>query len=505
MKPRILSKSRLIAWRQCPKRLWLEVHKPQERKDSAGTEAIFAAGHEVGDVARRIYDPQGVGTTLDPGTIGIAGVLARTRELLCARQPIFEAGFSVSEGARGALSLADVLLPEPGDAWRMVEVKSSTEVKDYHLDDVAIQAHIASRAGLKVRRTAVAHIDSKWVYPGGEDRRGLLREVDVSDRVQALQADVPLWIAAAHDVVDAPEPTTRMGVQCAAPFDCGFRGYCEGQRIAQKGPVEFPVEWLPGARSQRLKDHIEANDVRSMVEVPDTLLSERQRRVKQQTLQREVFFDRERAARALAAHPLPALFLDFETIAFAVPRWAGTRPYQQVPFQYSLHRLDAAGALAHTGFLDLSGADPSRALAESLVQACAGEEPVFAYNSGFEAGRIAELAKRFADLQHPLLRLRERLVDLLPIARDFYYHPAQEGSWSIKKVLPALVPELGYDRLEGVQDGGQAQQAYLRAIAPQTTGAERQRIHQQLWSYCGLDTLAMVRVWEAFRGIAPAA
>nr|WP_205964319.1 DUF2779 domain-containing protein [Ramlibacter agri] len=488
----------MIAWRQCPKRLWLEVHQPELRADSSSTAASFAAGHEVGDVARRIYDPQDLGTTLDPGEIGIGGVLARTQELLAQRRPIFEAGFSVKEGERGALSLADVLLPEPDGSWHMVEVKSSTQVKDYHVEDAAIQFHIATRAGLRVSRVSVAHIDSKWVYPGGADRRGLLKEVDVSGRVGTLQAEVPRWIASAHDVVDGDEPAQRMGGHCGAPFDCGFRGHCEQQLVAAEGTVEFPVHWLPGIRSEALKEHIAQNGVRSMEDVPDALLSERQLRVKRQMLEGQVFFDREGAASALAAHPLPALFLDFETIGFAVPRWAGTRPYQQIPFQFSLHRLDAAGALTHSGFLDLTGTDPSHALARALVDACEAPGPIFAYNKGFERGRIAELAERFAELRLPLLRIANRLVDLLPVAKEHYYHPEQQGSWSIKRVLPAMVPDLRYDDLAGVRDGGEAQQAYIEAIASQTSATRRNQLRDQLSRYCELDTFAMVRIWQQF-------
>lgn len=492
----ILSKSKLIAWRQCPKRLWLEVHKPEAREDSAGVTASFSAGNEVGEVARRIYDPQGHGTTLDPSQLGIAGLISQTQALLPDRRPLFEAGFRTS-GTSAALSLADVLLPDGHDSWHMVEVKSSTGVKDYHIEDAAIQFYIATQAGLRVSRTSVAHVDSQWVYPGGENRHGLLREVDVTERVQSLQPEIPEWIASAHQVVaDARQPETKIGAHCADPFACGFRGYCEEQVVAEKGPVQFPVQWLPDIRRKALQDHIAVNEVRSMEDVPDVLLNDQQQRVKRHTLQREVYFDREGSARALAAHPLPALFLDFETIAFAVPRWAGTRPYQQITFQYSLHRLDAAGMLTHTGFLDLEGTDPSRALARSLVGQCTGDGPVFAYNAGFEGARIREMAERFPELADGLLRIRDRLVDLLPITREHYYDPAQQGSWSIKKVLPSLSPDLRYDALEEVQDGGTAQQAYLEAIAPGASAERREQLHLQLWRYCELDTFAMVRLWE---------
>lgn len=143
---RNLSKSKLLAFRQCPKRLWLEIHRSELRADSAATEASFAVGHQVGDIARRIYDPDGKGSLIDIGALGFEAAFAKTQELLAASQPIFEAGFS----AEGALAFADILLPvkrKGKKCWRMVEVKSSTSVKDYHRDDAAIQAHVARDGG----------------------------------------------------------------------------------------------------------------------------------------------------------------------------------------------------------------------------------------------------------------------------------------------------------------------------------------------------------------------
>ena len=233
-------------------------------------------------------------------------------------------------------------------------------------------------------------------------------------------------------------------------------------------------------------------------DLPDDLLNPMQLRVKHATLSGQAFFDQAGAAQALSGHPLPAYFIDFETIQFAVPIWAGTRPYQQIPFQFSVHHLDAEGHATHTAFLDLSGHNPCRAFAQDLVAACGTQGPVFVYNAAFETTRIRELAERFADLAPHLLALNERVVDLLPIARQHYYHPSQQGSWSIKAVLPALCPDLRYSDLDGVQDGGMAQQAYLEAIAPTTTAQRKAELQDQLLAYCHLDTWAMVRLWAAF-------
>ncbi len=232
----------------------------------------------------------------------------------------------------------------------------------------------------------------------------------------------------------------------------------------------------------------------------DDLLNPKQLRVKTHTLANTVYFDAEGAAADLAPYPLPAYFLDFETINFAVPIWKGTRPYQQNVFQFSLHTLSELGQLAHCEFLDMSGEDPSLPFAQALIVGCGTHGPVYVYNAGFEGARIRELGERYPELSAALLAIHDRMVDLLPIARDRYYHPSQQGSWSIKKVLPAVVPELRYDRLEGVQDGGMAMEAFQEAIHPSTLLERKAEIEKQLLAYCKLDTYAMVRLWQVFAG-----
>ena len=488
---RTLSKSKLLAFRQCPKRLWLEIHAPQLREDSGATLANYATGHQVGDIARQIYDPAQHGQLIDPQVEGFEVAFARTQALLQSRQPIFEAGFR----AEGALAFADVLLPT-GKQWRMVEVKSSTSVKDYHRDDAAVQAFVARACGVPLQSIALAHIDAQWTYPGGGDYQGLLVEVDLTDEAFARTDEVRGWIADAQAVVARKKaPRTVTGAQCSAPYECGFLAHCQGA----EPQAEHPVHWLP-RRGSALKAHIEEHGISELRDVPDDLLNPIQQRVKAATLSDRAFFDQSAAAQALAAHKLPGYFVDFETIQFGVPLWKGTRPYQQIPFQFSVHRLGRTGRAIHQAFLDLSGGNPSLAFAQALVAACGERGPVFVYNAAFETTRIRELAERHPRLAPALRAINDRVVDLLPIARQHYYHPSQQGSWSIKAVLPALCPELHYDALDGVQDGGAAQQAYLEAITPATSAPRKAELERQLLAYCSLDTWAMVRLWSASTG-----
>ena len=492
-----LSKSKILAYRQCPKRLWLEIHKPDLRDDSA-SETVFRIGHQVGEIARTIYDPEGHGVTIDIEALGHGEALAQSAVLLSQGiTPIFEAGVTIE----GALAYADVMLPDQQDgilAWKMIEVKSSGSVKDYHCDDIAVQTFIATSMGIRLSSISVAHIDSSFIYPGNGDYRGLLKENDLTEEAISRSGEVREWLAGAQAVAAlSDEPEIEPGPHCGNPYTCGFCEYCNRDQI---GPEpEYPLTSLPNFnwRKQEMMEELGIDDLRL---VPDKYLSDRQAHVKAHTVAGTVFFDAEGAAADLAPYGFPAYFLDFETARFTVPVWEGTRPFQQIPFQFSLHILSEIGTLQHHGFLDLSGEDPSHACALSLIDLCGDHGPVFAYNASFECRVMRELSGRFPDLAPALDSIMDRVVDLYPIAKDRYYNPSQHGRWSLKAVLPAAIPDLSYDELDGVHDGNMAGEAFMEAIHPDTTPERKKVIEDQLNAYCHLDTFAMVRLWEKFSG-----
>lgn len=487
---RSLSKSKLLAFRQCPKRLWLEVHG-RHLLEKATEDSTFTAGRPVGEVARELFDPDGLGRLVDVGALGIDGAIERTQDLLGSAQPVFEAGF----GAEGVAAFADVLLPttEAGRLrWRLVEVKSSASVKEYHRDDAAIQAYVVRESGVPLESVAVATVNTNFVYLGDGHYDGLLVEEDLTDETLDREGEVQAWIAEAEAILASRvEPSRLTGSHCSDPFECGFMGHCR----SGEAPVEYPVSWLPRIATKKLKAFIAEEEIKELADVPDDLLGPVQQRVKQSTLKGEIFFDAAAAAEALARHEWPAFFLDFETISFAVPIWAGTRPYQPLAFQFSVHRVSADDELVHRDFLDLSGDDPREALAEALIEVCEEYGPVFVYSS-FEKSRIEELIEQFPEQAEALDELVGRLVDLRPIAEKCYYHPDQQGSWSIKKVLPAVTGR-SYEELEGIRDGGMAMEAYVEAVAAETTAERKTEIEAQLRAYCAFDTAAMVRIWEA--------
>lgn len=491
---RPLSKSKLLAYRQCPKRLWLEVNGPKQPVPDAQTQARFDDGHKVGELAQKHFDPKGKGLVFDPKNEGYDEVVLRTDELIDSSRPLFEAGFN----AGGARAYVDVMLPlrrQGQKVWRMVEVKSTASVKPAHKDDVAIQAYLARASGVNLHSVEVAHIDSDWKYPGDGDYQGFFKVVDQTEEAFGREEDVTQWIAEAQAVVrKRKEPKIDPSDHCAEPYACAYLAYCQRDAVA----AENPVAWLP-RKTPKLAAFIQKNGWTDMSEVPDEHLNPEQRRVKTHTLASTVHFDAMTAAKALAQHKVPAYFLDFETINLTIPIWKGVRPFQQIPFQFSLHRMSRTGVLNQQEFLDLTGQDPSRKIAEALITACGERGPIFVYSS-FENTTISALAERLPKLARPLMAIRARLVDLLPIARGHYYHPDQQGSWSIKSVLPTIAPDLRYDKLIGAKDGVMAMLAYREAIAPATTADRKEAIRHGLLDYCRLDTLAMVRLWQHFTG-----
>ncbi len=477
-----LSKSRLMSYLQCPRRLWLEKHRPELAEVSAATQASFDTGHEIGEIARQLYDPDGTGTLIG-GERGMGAALRATAAAL--RRPVSTPLFEATFERAGLLIRADVL---DRAGQRLIEVKSSASLKDEHTTDCAIQAWVLEPSPSRPRQVALAHVDSRFRYPGGGDYRGLLAEKDLTAAIAPLTAQVPVWLRRAQAVVAGEDPVVPVGRRCRAPHECPLIHHCWPK-------TGYPLTTLPGV-GRRLDELVAAGytDVRDLPEARvgggEALRVWRAARAGRPQVTGE-------ARTELAAHGWPRYYLDFETIGPAVPLWPGTRPYQQVPFQWSLHAEEASGRLTHAEFLDLSGELPARAAATALIEAIGTSGPIMTYTS-YEKQCLATLAGLCPDLADALGALEARLVDLHPIVKRSYYHPAMKGSWSIKALLPTIAPELDYTQLDGVSDGGGAQRAFREAIAPATPAGRKAELRAQLLRYCAHDTLAMVRVAQFF-------
>lgn len=474
-----LSKTKILNGRQCPKRLYLQTHHPELAVETKGMQALFAQGNKLGQLARDLH-PGGILIGHDDN---LSMALKETTDLL-ANSPaktFFEATFQHG----GVLVRAD-LLHRGKMGLHMVEVKSSTSVKPHYLEDCAVQSWVVAGAGYPLEQVELACVDNRFVYQGGDDYRDLLQYENLTKEIKPLMKEVSRWVNDFQTMLTGPVPDIEPGKQCKEPNECPFLGHCVP-------PTDgYPVDMLPN--KGKLAETLKAQGIMDIRQVPTEMLrNERHRRMQRVLLTGKPELAPE-AAEEITCLKYPRYYLDFETIGFVVPRWIGTRPYAQLPFQWSCHIEQSDGSLTHAEFLGVSGDSPMRDFAESLIKTVGMSGPVLVYNAGFEKGRMNELAELFPDLAKPLRSIIERVVDLLPITREHYYHPDMDGSWSIKAVLPTIAPDLDYANLGEVKDGGMAQTAYLEIIDPATDKERRNTLIADLRRYCERDTLAMVRL-----------
>lgn len=479
-----LSKSKILSGLQCPKRLYLEVHRPDLIDFSGQAERAFSFGDEVGKAARNLYpDGRLIGHDRD-----LASALADTDAMIRR-----SGDFTLFEGAfrHGQVLIRADVIRRRRRRLHLVEVKSSTELKPHYIPDVAIQAWVMQGAGAPVDTSHVWHIDNSFVYGGDGDYRALFKSEDVGEETASLLEQVPRWVAECQKVLAGPLPEIEIGPQCHEPNECPFLSRCAPKES------EFPVTILP--YGGRLVKRLVAEGYKDLRDVPEGVLTkEHHLKIWRATRNGKAELSPE-AAGELRALPYPRYYLDFETVQFAVPVWAGTRPYEQLPFQWSCHVETVDGRLVHREFLDAGGDAPMRRFAESLIAAVGSDGPIFVY-SHFERTILKGLIQRFPEMAKSVNRILGRLFDLYPFALAYYYHPAMKGSWSIKAVLPSIAPELGYESLGEVRDGGGAQDAFREILDPSTDAERKARLLSDLKGYCRHDTLALVEIARYFEG-----
>jgi hypothetical protein len=482
-----LSKSQFTRGLQCHKSLWLLKNKTELRAEpGAGLQARFDAGTAVGLLARQLF-PGGVALEYSSG---ISQNISTTRELLASGTgTIYEATFRHDN----VLAMLDILRRGP-DGWELYEVKSSTEVKDIFIQDTAIQFYVAAGWGLSISRVFLVHLNSRYTRMGELDLHSLFTIEDVTGRSLDRQADIPQQLAAMRRILEGGEPDIDIGPYCTDPYECDFRPYC------WKHIPDCSIFDIANLRDNRKFALYYGGTLRMEDIPPDFKLSDSMRiQVEAEVSGRD--FINSRAIREFVATILePAGFLDFETFMEPVPSFDRQRPYQQIPFQYSLHIL-AKGVPVHHEFLGEPGRDPRRDFLEKLLADSRECRTLLVYNQAFEVARLQEMAADFPEFAVDIAALIARITDLmLPFRNRDYYVRAMCGSHSIKSVLPALVPGLSYDSL-AIADGEMAMLAYAR-LAKVDDAAARKKIRQDLLQYCGLDTLGMVRIWEKLVSVA---
>lgn len=481
-----LSKSRYMYGLQCPLRLWYHVYEPELAEETGEVQqAVFDTGHEVGVLAQQRY-PGGVLVEADHTQTEEA--LKQTAKLL--KDPKVNAIYEAAFMHENVLVRADIIERAVKDRWNLIEVKSSTKVKEQFEEDVALQYWVLKGAGLKVESAGVLLLSRDYVFDGRKlDLRNLFTLHDRTGLAIDRQKEIAAKVAGLHAMLAKKNaPKIGPGDQCTVPYPCPFYAHCT------KGMIypDHPVEHIPSLHAAK-KEQLRAMGVAEIHEVPDDFpLSPLQRRAVS-VVRSGKTWKSGKLGKVLKDLPGPVHYLDFETFMPAIPRYAGTRPYDSVPFQWSLHVEKGKSRHDHRMFLATDGDDPREQLAVELLEAVEKEGAICTY-SGFEARVINQLAKDLPKLEKPLLKLVDRLWDMLPVLREHIYHPEFHGSFSIKSVLPALVPEMTYEGMD-VAGGMEAGVAFMTMLSTDDP-KEKKRLEKSLRDYCGQDTLAMVKLRE---------
>jgi len=472
-----LTKTRILAGLQCEKRLFLLLNHPELAKSAKSP--LAETGIVVGEQARQEFPGGVLVNRFQQGADPFSQTLAYIHDPDI--DVIFEAGFRHNE-----IEVFVDVLQRNGSGWNLIEVKSSSSVKDAYIDDVTVQYMVLSAAGIPVKRVELMYLNKDFVYHADQGYSGLFIREDVSERVFPHAVFIAENVERIRQNMSGDEPENHIDGHCNKPYRCEFKAYCEKQ------DGDYPVSWLPNAAV--VVQNLYANGIYDIRDIPAVMLaSDTHIKVRRVTINGHAELEPE-AASILGQLAYPRYYLDFEAINFAVPIWEGTRANQQIPFQWSCHIQDEDGNVTHKAFLDVSGDDPRRKFAEALVDSCGTEGPIIVYNQVFEKGIINSLAAVHDDLSEPLQALNQRIFDLLPVMKKYYYHPGMKGSWSIKNVLSCLVPELRYADLGEVQDGLMAQSAYLDITSGKLTTEQAATLKADMQEYCQLDTFAMLAI-----------
>jgi len=483
-----LSKSTFLMGQQCSKLLWFRYNaKDQIPAPDESQQAIFDQGTEVGELARQLF-PDGM--VVAPGIINPGEVIAETQKAIQLRLPLYEAAFSY----HGGYARVDILVPVAGNAWDLIEVKSTTSLKeDVHLPDIAFQAFVLTGAGIKLRKCFLAHINNEFVRHGLIVPQKFFALEDVTPQVSGFSHEVEEQIDAMQRVIGAKaHPEIQIGPQCDNPYTCALHDRCWS--FLPKASV-FTL-YRGGQKGFSLLKR----GIQQLADIPaDVALTDVQAIQRSTLLAGQPHIDRPALAAFLGQLEYPVSYLDFETIGTAIPLFDGVKPYQQVPFQYSLHIVRSPGTKPeHRSFLMDGASDPRPEFMRQLRADLPETGSVVAYNAGFETGRLKECCELLPEYKPWLRKVTPRIVDLLLPFRGFrYHHPDQNGSNSMKAVLPALTGK-GYEKL-AIQEGGAASREFLRVTFGQVTAAERRRVRLDLEEYCGLDTLGMVQIVDKIK------
>jgi hypothetical protein len=486
----IISKSKYLAGLQCLKYFWYQVNaKEMIPQPGFVNQFIFKQGILVGEYAKKLY-PGGI----DLGKIGdLKEQLVKTFELLSEKKPLFEASCSFEN----VYSRADILVPADMGGWDIVEVKSSTQLKEEYIHDVAFQKYCFEKAGVKIRKCYLTCINNQYIRKGDINPGELFKKADITVEVEETfkgiegRVEEMLLVAARKS-----SPEIFIGKQCNEPYICPLKDKC------WEFLPDNHVFNLYGNKDKAVQLYNEG--ILSIKDIPDRYdLNLKQQIQLECTKTEKPKINKSEISKFIGRLEYPLYFFDFETFSTAIPLYNGIKPYQKIPFQYSIHILDSIeGQPEHHDFLAEGLEDPREKLLSNLRQQLGGKGSIVVYYELFEKGVLNELAEAFPEYSRWIDSILPRIVDLYkPFGNFYYYHSSQKGSASVKNVLPAIT-NLSYEGME-IADGLAASVYFLYICGNYYAGEscptreEVDRIRKSLIKYCRMDTGGMIHILRA--------
>lgn len=486
-----LSKSLYIRGLQCTKSLWLKKYKKDVlTPPDSSSEAIFETGNEVGALACGLFKG---GKEVPYENTTFQEKTALTKKWIDESvENIYEATFLYDD----IVVMVDILHINSDGTLEIYEVKSSTSVKEVYLDDVSVQYYVLHGLGYSIKSAHVVHINNKYVRGDVLEVEKLFSIVDVTNEVLERQHNITSHLELFKTELSDSEnmPKIDIGRHCTNPYECDAMSYCWAHIPSYS---IFDISRL----KTDTKFSLYKQGVVNFTDISDISRFSLSQQIQiNSELENKAIINREAIKEFVDGLTYPLYHLDFETFQQAVPEYRGVSPFMQIPFQFSIHIEEKNGSLKHKEFLAQDGLDPRYILACGLVKAIPTNVTVLAYNMGFEKGVIRKLAEQFDDLAEHLMKVHDNIKDLMtPFQKKDYYVPSMRGSYSIKYILPALVPQMetAYKELSLIHNGGEAMQTYAKLSKMDDTTKEQYR--NALLEYCKLDTLAMVEVLKKLK------
>lgn len=481
----LLSKSKYLTGLQCPKYLWTQIHEPERIPEpDAVTQYIFDQGHLVGEYAKKLFHGG-----MDIPHDDFMDNIVTTKKLIVERKPLFEAGILYGN----IYSRLDILNPVDGDEWDIVEIKSGTSVKEVYIDDVSFQKFCCEKAGLGIRSCRLGFINKQYVKNGEIDPKELFILEDISSQVEEISEGMEERVSDLLEVISSKAcPEMTIGQHCLAPHECPLREECWGFL------PENSVFDLRGGKTRQFS--LWEQGILSIKDIPDDIPLSRQQQIQKECVMTgNVHVEKEEIRQFLSRLKYRLYYLDFETFGPAIPIFDGTRPYQDIPFQFSLHVVESEGSESvHHSFLAEGTEDPRPQVLRELQRLLGSEGSIIAYNAGFEEGVLKELVEAFPEYTDWLESILGTMVDLLyPFTNFHYYHASQKDTASLKKVLPAVTGK-GYEEMN-LGAGMDASAAFARIMCSDATQEEISRVRADLVKYCRLDTEGMIWIVDKLR------